>query len=155
LTKIVLITGCSSGFGKATAQLFLDKGWNVIATMRRPGDNSIEGPADRLRVVALDVTDAESIKAAIGEASGLFGGVDVLVNNAGIGVFSPLETTSDEAIRHLFETNAFSVMAMVRAIVPHMMAERAGATVREEAGSHAIYVSKPQPVADIIEAAAG
>ena len=81
--------------------------------------------------------------------------MDVLVNNAGIGVFSPLETTSDEAIRHLFETNAFSVMAMVRAIVQHMMAEQAGATVREEAGSHAIYVSKPQPVADIIEAAAG
>jgi NAD(P)-dependent dehydrogenase (short-subunit alcohol dehydrogenase family) len=128
LSKTVLITGCSSGFGKATAQLFLDKGWNVIATMRRPSDNRIEGPADRLRLVALDVTDAESIKAAISDATGLFGSVDVLVNNAGIGWFSPLETTSDETIRHLFETNAFSVMAMVRAIVPHMR-ERGSGTI--------------------------
>jgi NAD(P)-dependent dehydrogenase (short-subunit alcohol dehydrogenase family) len=128
LRKAVLITGCSSGFGKATAQLFVDKGWNVIATMRRPGDNGIEGPADRLRVVALDVTDAKSIKAAISEATGLFGGVDVLVNNAGIGLFSPLETTSDETIRRLFETNAFGVMAMVRAIVPHMR-ERGSGTI--------------------------
>ena len=142
MTKIVLITGCSSGFGKATAQLFLDKGWNVIATMRRPGDNSIEGPADRLRVVALDVTDAESIKAAIGEATGLFGGVDVLVNNAGIGVFSPLETTSDEAIRHLFETNAFSVMAMVRAIVPHMRERRSGTIVNVTSS----VIFNPQPM---------
>ena len=128
MSKTVLITGCSSGFGKATAQLFLDKGWNVIATMRRPSDNSIEGPADRLRVVALDVTDAESIKAAISEATGLFGGVDALVNNAGIGLFSPLETTSDEAIRHMFEANTFGVMAMVRAIVPHMR-ERGSGTI--------------------------
>ena len=128
MTKTVLITGCSSGFGKATAQLFLAKGWNVIATMRRPSDNSIEGPADRLRVVALDVTDAKSIKAAISEATGLFGGVDVLVNNAGIGLFLPLETTSDEMIRRLFETNTFGVMAMVRAIVPHMR-ERGSGTI--------------------------
>jgi NAD(P)-dependent dehydrogenase (short-subunit alcohol dehydrogenase family) len=128
LRKAVLITGCSSGFGKATAQLFLDKGWNVIATMRRPSDNGIEGPADRLRVVALDVTDAKSIRAAISEATGLFGGVDVLVNNAGVGLFSPLETTSDKAIRHLFETNLFGVMAMVRAIVPHMR-ERGSGTI--------------------------
>jgi NAD(P)-dependent dehydrogenase (short-subunit alcohol dehydrogenase family) len=129
LRKTVLITGCSSGFGKATAQFFLDKGWNVIAAMRRPSDNGIEGPSDRLRVVALDVTDAKSIKAAISEATGLFGGVDVLVNNAGIGLFSPLETTSDETIRRLFETNAFSVMAMVRAIVPHMRERRSGTIV--------------------------
>jgi NAD(P)-dependent dehydrogenase (short-subunit alcohol dehydrogenase family) len=128
LRKAVLITGCSSGFGKTTAQLFLDKGWNVIATMRRPSDNSIEGPADRLRILALDVTDAKSIRAAISEATGLFGGVDVLVNNAGVGLFSPLETTSDKAIRHLFETNVFGVMAMVRAIVPHMR-ERGSGTI--------------------------
>jgi NAD(P)-dependent dehydrogenase (short-subunit alcohol dehydrogenase family) len=75
------------------------------------------------------VTDAESIKAAISETTGLFGGVDVLVNNAGIGLFAPLETTSDEAIRRLFETNAFGVMAMVRAIVPHMRARGSGTIV--------------------------
>jgi len=128
LSKTVLITGCSSGFGKATAQLFLANGWNVIATMRRPSDNDIEGPADRLRVVALDVTDAESIRAAISEATSLYGGVDVLVNNAGIGLFLPLETTSDEIIRRLFETNTFGAMAMVRAVVPHMR-ERGSGTI--------------------------
>jgi NAD(P)-dependent dehydrogenase (short-subunit alcohol dehydrogenase family) len=128
LTKTALITGCSSGFGKATAQLFLANGWNVIATMRHPSDNSIEGPADRLRVVALDVTDAKSIKAGIGEATSLFGGVDVLVNNAGIGLFLPLEETSDDIIRRLFETNTFGAMAMVRSIVPHMR-ERGSGTI--------------------------
>jgi NAD(P)-dependent dehydrogenase (short-subunit alcohol dehydrogenase family) len=129
VTKTVLITGCSSGFGKATAELFLAQGWNVIATMRRPSNNSIEGPADRLRVVALDVTDAESIRAATSEAISLFGGVDVLVNNAGIGLFSPLETSSDELIRRMFETNTFGVMALTRAIVPHMRKRGSGAIV--------------------------
>jgi NAD(P)-dependent dehydrogenase (short-subunit alcohol dehydrogenase family) len=129
VNKTVLVTGCSSGFGKATAQLFLAKGWNVIATMRRPSDNGIEGPVDRLRVVALDVTDAESIRAATSEAISLFGGVHVLVNNAGIGVFSPLETTSEELIRRMFETNTFGVVAMVRAIVPHMRERGSGMIV--------------------------
>jgi len=120
VNKTVLVTGCSSGFGKATAQLFLAKGWNVIAAMRRPSDNSIDGLADRLRVVALDVMNAESIGSAISEAVSLFGGVDVLVNNAGIGLFLPFETSSDDLIRRMFETNTFGVMAMVRAILPHM-----------------------------------
>jgi NAD(P)-dependent dehydrogenase (short-subunit alcohol dehydrogenase family) len=64
----VLITGSSSGYGKATAEYFLQKGWNVTATMRQPSDNSIQGPSDRLKVLALDVTDAESIKSAVREA---------------------------------------------------------------------------------------
>jgi NAD(P)-dependent dehydrogenase (short-subunit alcohol dehydrogenase family) len=129
VNKTVLITGCSSGFGKATAQLFLAKGWNVIATMRQPGDSTLEGPVERLRVLALDVTNSESIGVATSEAIGLFGGVDVLVNNAGIGVFSPLETTPEELIRRMFETNTFGVMAMVRAIVPHMCERGSGAIV--------------------------
>lgn len=129
MTKTVLITGCSSGFGKATAQLFLAKGWNVIATMRRPSDNTLEGPADHLRIVALDVTNAESIGATTREAINLFGGVDALINNAGIGLFSPLETSSEESIRRMFETNTFGVMAMARAIVPHMRERGTGAIV--------------------------
>jgi NAD(P)-dependent dehydrogenase (short-subunit alcohol dehydrogenase family) len=105
VNKTVLVTGCSSGFGKATAQLFLAKGWNVIAAMRRPSDNSIDGLADRLRVVALDVMNAESIGSAISEA---------------VSLFLPFETSSDDLIRRMFETNTFGVMAMVRAILPHM-----------------------------------
>jgi len=77
----VLITGCSSGFGKATAELFLERGWKVIATMRTPAASTIEGPVDRLRILPLDVADAHSIQNAVGEAKGAFGGVDALVNN--------------------------------------------------------------------------
>jgi NAD(P)-dependent dehydrogenase (short-subunit alcohol dehydrogenase family) len=131
----ILITGCSTGFGKATAQHFLDKGWNVVATMRRPSDNSIQGPGDRLRVCALDVTDAASITAALNDAIGSFGGVDVLVNNAGVGQFSPIEATSDETIRHLYETNVFGVMAMIRAIVPHMRERGSGTIVNVTSSS--------------------
>jgi len=127
--KTVLITGSSSGFGKATAQLFLDHGWNVIATMRRPQDDLFSASSNNLRVIALDVTDAESVRAAVSEAIGAFGGVDVLVNNAGFGVFLPFETTSDELIRSLFETNTLGVIAMVRAILPHMRERGSGAIV--------------------------
>ena len=148
MNKTVLVTGCSSGFGKATAQLFLAKDWNVIAAMRRPSDNSIDGPADRLRVVALDVMDAESIRSAMSEAVSLFGGVDVLVNNAGIGVFLPLETTSDEIIRRLFETNTFGVMAMVRALVPHMR-ERGSGTIVNVTSS---VVFNPMPFSAVYTA---
>ncbi|MGH8047382.1 MAG: SDR family NAD(P)-dependent oxidoreductase, partial [Chthoniobacterales bacterium] len=129
MKSTILITGCSSGFGQATAQLFLDKGWNVVATMRQPKEGLFHASPGQLRMIALDVTDAESIRAAVGEAIGAFEGVDVLVNNAGIGVFSPLETTSDEAIRRLFETNIFGVVAMARAFVPHMRERASGAII--------------------------
>jgi NAD(P)-dependent dehydrogenase (short-subunit alcohol dehydrogenase family) len=126
--KTVLITGSSSGFGKATAQLFLDSDWNVIATMRRPQDGLFTAGSNNLHVIALDVTDAEGVRTAISDAISAFGGVDVLVNNAGFGVFLPLETTSDELIRRLFETNTLGVIATVRAIVPHMR-ERGSGTI--------------------------
>jgi NAD(P)-dependent dehydrogenase (short-subunit alcohol dehydrogenase family) len=76
----VLITGCSSGFGLETAKLFLEQGWNVIATMRKP-DASVLPASDNLTLLPLDVTDPASIKAAIDRA----GAIDVLVNNAGFG----------------------------------------------------------------------
>jgi NAD(P)-dependent dehydrogenase (short-subunit alcohol dehydrogenase family) len=126
--KTVLITGSSSGFGKGTTQHFLDNGWNVIATMRQPHDDLFSASSNNLRVIALDVTDAQSVRAAVSEATRAFGGVDVLVNNAGFGVFSPLETTSDELIRRLFETNTLGTIAMVHAIVPHMR-ERGWGTI--------------------------
>lgn len=81
--KTVLITGCSSGFGLATARHFLERGWHVVATMRTPDPDLLPRSA-QLRVLALDVTDAASIARAIGDA----GPVDVLVNNAGIGVLA-------------------------------------------------------------------
>jgi NAD(P)-dependent dehydrogenase (short-subunit alcohol dehydrogenase family) len=126
--KTALITGSSSGFGKATAQLFLDKGWNVIATMRQPQDGLFSAGSNNLRVIALDVTDAQSILTAVDEAIGAFGSVDALVNNAGFGVFQPLETTLDELSRRVFETNTLGTIAMVHALVPHMR-ERGSGTI--------------------------
>ena len=116
-TKTVLITGCSSGYGAETARNFLERGWTVIATMRNP--RIAELPmSERLRVLALDVTKPESIAAAIQEA----GPIDVLVNNAGIGVVGAFEATPMTTIREVFETNTFGVMAMTQAVVPQFRA---------------------------------
>jgi NAD(P)-dependent dehydrogenase (short-subunit alcohol dehydrogenase family) len=146
--KTVLVTGSSSGFGKATAQLLLDNGWNVIATMRQPQDGLFNASSNNLRVIALDVTDAKSVRAAVSEAIGAFDDVDVLVNNAGFGVFSPLETTADDLIRHLFETNTLGAIAMVRAIVPHMR-ERGSGTIVNVTSS---VVFNPAPMVSVYTA---
>ena len=90
MTKTVLITGCSSGFGLEIARTFLQRGWNVVATMRTPRADLLPA-SDRLRVLALDVTDEQAIRHAVEAA----GPVDVLVNNAGFGVASPGELTPD------------------------------------------------------------
>ncbi|HET7865098.1 MAG TPA: SDR family oxidoreductase [Burkholderiaceae bacterium] len=129
--KTVLITGCSSGYGKATAELFLQQGWNVVATMRKPDPALLGGsggPNERLRVVALDVTDSASIADAVGQAVAAFGRIDVLVNNAGIGLLAPLEATPLKTIRDVFETNTFGVMAMTQALIP-LMRERGEGTI--------------------------
>ena len=122
--KTVLITGCSSGYGLETARRFHAEGWNVIATMRRP-QRDILPNSDRLRVLALDVTDRDSIAAAIEEA----GPIDVLVNNAGIGVVGAFEATPMSHIRKVFDTNTFGVMAMTQAVIPQFRARRSGVVV--------------------------
>lgn len=131
--KTIVITGCSSGYGKATAELFWERGWNVVATMRRPELGAFGIQSDRLLVTALDVTDPASIERAFTEAIGAFGGIDVLVNNAGIGLLSAFEATPAETVRELFETNTFGVMAATQAIIPHMreshMRERRSGTI--------------------------
>nr|WP_235881547.1 SDR family NAD(P)-dependent oxidoreductase [Mycolicibacterium vanbaalenii] len=120
----VLITGCSSGYGLATAHRFLDEGWNVVATMRTPRQDVLP-PSDRLRVIALDVTRPDSIAAAVAAA----GPIDVLVNNAGIGAVGAFEATPMQTVRELFDTNTFGVMAMTQAVVPQMRARRSGVVV--------------------------
>ncbi|MEJ8859183.1 SDR family oxidoreductase [Variovorax robiniae] len=124
--KTVLITGCSSGYGKATAEYFLERGWKVIATMRQP-DPGLSGH-DRLRVVQLDVTNGASIDHAIRHGIAAFGKIDVMVNNAGIGLFSAFEVTPTKTIREVFETNTFGTMAMTQAVIPHMR-ERGEGTI--------------------------
>lgn len=122
--KTVLITGCSSGFGLEIARYFLDRDWHVIATMRTPRADLLPA-SDRLRVLALDVTDADSISRLVAEA----GQVDVLVNNAGIGMLGALEGTTMATAREIFETNTLGTMAMVQAVLPQFRQRRAGVVV--------------------------
>ena len=122
--KTILITGCSSGYGLATARHFHSQGWNVIATMRTPREDVLPR-SDRLCVLALDVTKSDSIAAML-EACGP---IDVLVNNAGIGVVGAFEATPMSTVREVFETNTFGVMAMTQAVLPQFRARRSGVVV--------------------------
>jgi NAD(P)-dependent dehydrogenase (short-subunit alcohol dehydrogenase family) len=122
--KTVLITGCSSGFGLEIAKYFLERKWNVVATMRTPNEDVLPKSA-QLRIVKLDVTDVESIRRAVEEA----GLVDVLVNNAGIGMLGPFESTPMAAIRDVFETNTFGTMAMTQAVLPQFRTRKAGVVI--------------------------
>jgi NAD(P)-dependent dehydrogenase (short-subunit alcohol dehydrogenase family) len=125
--KTILITGCSSGFGLETARHFLERGWQVVATMRTPR-NDVLPPHERLRVLALDVTDARSIREAVAAASAA-GPIDVLVNNAGFGVASPGEFTPLATVREVFETNTFGTIAMTQAVLPQFRERGAGVVV--------------------------
>jgi NAD(P)-dependent dehydrogenase (short-subunit alcohol dehydrogenase family) len=122
--KTVLITGCSSGFGLEIAKYFFERQWNVVATMRTPNAQVLP-KSEHLRILKLDVTDAESIRRVVEEA----GPVDVLVNNAGVGMLGPFESTPMQAIRDVFETNTFGTMAMTQALLPQFRARRAGVVV--------------------------
>lgn len=120
----ILITGASSGFGLATAELFLTQGWDVIATMRKPTAHTMAAH-DRLHILPLDITDAASIAQAVADA----GAVDALVNNAGVGMLNALEGVDMAKARELFETNVLGTMAMTQAVLPGMRARRAGVIV--------------------------
>ena len=120
----VLITGCSSGYGLATARHFHAQGWQVIATMRSPrADLFADAPG--IRVLPLDVTDADSIARALEDA----GPIDVLVNNAGIGLLGAFEAMSMSTVREIFDTNTFGTMAMCQAIIPRFRERGAGTLV--------------------------
>ncbi len=122
--KTVLITGSSSGYGLETARHFLAHGWHVVATMRTPRPN-LFSPSDRVEVLPLDVTKPESIVAALAAA----GPIDVLVNNAGIGVIGVFEVTPMATVREVFETNTFGAMTMTQAVLPQFRERRSGVVV--------------------------
>jgi len=125
MRKTVLVTGASSGFGKAIALKFLGEGWNVLASMRTP-DPALYPADDGLRLIRLDVTDPRSVERAVAEGAEAFGRIDALVNNAGIGVMSALEFTPDAVVRDVFETNFFGMIAMCRAMIPVMRGQGGG-----------------------------
>lgn len=135
--KTVLITGCSSGFGLETARHFLERGWQVVATMRTPRPD-LWPPAERLCLMALDVRDPYSIRRTVDAA----GPIDVLVNNAGMGAMGPAEGMPMSAVRDLFDTNTFGTMALTQAVLPQFRQRRAGVIVN--VGSAVTY--RPVPL---------
>jgi len=120
----ILITGCSSGFGLEIARHFAASDWDVVATMRTPREDVLP-TSERMRVLPLDVTSADSI-ANIVEAAGP---IDALVNNAGVGFLNALEGTPIEAARHILETNTLGTIAMMQAVLPQMRERRDGVIV--------------------------
>lgn len=128
MTKTILITGASSGIGKATAKLFQERGWNIVATMRNPDKEDELNKLDNILVTRLDVTDAASIKAAVAAGIERFGSIDCVVNNAGLGLFSVFEATPMEAVRELLETNIFGMMQVTHAVLPHFKKNGGGAS---------------------------
>ncbi len=127
-SNAVLITGCSSGIGHATAELLVERGWTVYATARRP--ESIADLAERgCRTLALDVTDEESMRAAVAAVTEAEGAVGVLVNNAGYSQSGAVETVSGDEMRRQFETNVFGLVTMCQLVLPGMRAQRSGRIV--------------------------
>ena len=127
--KTIVITGASSGIGKATARLFLDKGWNVVATMRNPAAEKDLKEQARLKLIALDVQDPEGPKAAVAEAIEAYGRIDVWLNNAGYGAFGPVEAGGRKEIERQFDVNVFGLIACVQAVAPHFRERKAGVLI--------------------------
>jgi NAD(P)-dependent dehydrogenase (short-subunit alcohol dehydrogenase family) len=132
--SVALVTGCSSGIGLATAVRFARERYDVWAGVRDPpGATTLREAIERetlpIRLVALDVNDTASVDAGVGEVMAKAGGVDVLVNNAGIGGGGPIEDVPLDFVKSLFETNYFGVIRVTRAVLPSMRARRGGAIV--------------------------
>ncbi len=127
--KTVLITGTSSGIGKAAVKYFSEQGWQVAATMRTPQKEHELGLLPNVKLYPLDVTDDESIQSAIQASIKDFGGIDVVVNNAGYGAVGIFEKASKEQIQKQFETNVFGVMNVTRQILPYFREKKAGTII--------------------------
>lgn len=127
-SRVWLITGCSTGFGRALADAVLAKGDRLIATARKPEQlqDLVDSYSQQVRTLSLDVTNSDNIRSAVAEAQQVFGRIDVLVNNAGYGTIGAIEEVSDEAIKRQFDTNLFGTLNMMRAILPIMRQQRSG-----------------------------
>lgn len=122
----IVITGSSSGIGKATAKYFAQQGWKVAATMRQPDNETELTEIENISIYQLDVTSQESIDAATEAIINDMGTVDVVLNNAGYGLAGPFEATNREKIKRQFDTNVFGLMEVTRAFLPHFRANKAG-----------------------------
>lgn len=126
MKKTILITGSSSGIGKATAKLFQEKGWNVIATMRTPEKEEELTQLDNVLVTRLDVQEASSIQTAVQAGIDKFGKIDVLLNNAGYGAYGPLEAFPSDRVRRQFDVNVLGLLDVTKALIPHFRANQSG-----------------------------
>jgi len=124
-----LITGCSTGFGRAIARLAIERGFRTVATARDTASLQDFAAAENALLLELDVTKPEQVAAAIRAAEARFGGVDVLVNNAGIGYFAAVEESDEAEVRKMFEINVFGTSRMIHAVLPGMRARRRGVVV--------------------------
>jgi len=129
MKQTILITGASSGFGKEAAQLFQQKGWNVIATMRNPDKEQVLTQLPNVLVLALDVTQPDSIQAAVVEGIRHFGAIDVLLNNAGYGLIGVFESSTPEQVQQQYATNVFGLMDVTRVVLPYMREKRKGVII--------------------------
>ncbi|MDJ1502699.1 SDR family oxidoreductase [Xanthocytophaga agilis] len=129
MKKTILITGASSGIGKETAKLFQSKGWNVIATLRTPENETELTTLDNILVTKLDVLDIHSIENAVNEGVRKFGKIDVLLNNAGYGAYGPLESFSRERIIRQFNTNVIGLLDVTKALLPHFRQNKSGVII--------------------------
>ena len=123
--KTVLITGCSSGIGRATAHAFNDKGWTVYATARNPADIETLGEAG-CKLATLDVTDGEAVDRVVDRILDEEGAIDALVNNAGYGQFGPIEDVTAERVHEQFDVNVYGPHRLTRAVLPAMRREGDG-----------------------------
>ena len=124
--KTIFITGASSGIGKETAKLFQSKGWNVIATMRNPENESELKQLENVLVTKLDVLDLDSIQKAFTEGVQEFGSIDVLLNNAGYGAYGPLEAISRDQVLRQFNTNVIGLLDVTKTVLPHFRRNKKG-----------------------------
>ena len=123
--KTIFITGASSGIGKATAQFFQSKGWNVIATMRNPEKETELTQLENITILPLDVTNVEQIKSTVEKAISL-SNIDVVLNNAGHGLFGPVEAVGNEQILQQVNTNFLGPLYVIQAFIPYFREKKNG-----------------------------
>ncbi len=123
--KTIFITGASTGLGKSTAKLFHAKGWKVIATMRRPEQETELNELENVTLLPLDVTNIEQIRQTVQKATSL-GNIDVVFNNAGYGLIGAVESNTEDQIRAQFETNFFGTVWVIREFIPYFRNKRGG-----------------------------
>ena len=142
MTTTWFITGASSGFGRLLTELLLARGDRVAATFRRPNalDDLQAEYGDGLWTVRLDVTDGAQVSQAVDGAFAAFGTIDVVVNNAGYGVYGAAEEVADERIRRVLDTNLLGSIRVIRAVLPHLRAQGSGRILQlSSAGGQTVY----------------